>query len=77
MFSSATLRVQAVLSYGWRLSASNYDSNGYVNRSTVFRMQSKTRGSFSKGKDQPGKVASPALGKVNRENEYFPVLVCA
>ena len=28
-------------------------------------------------KDQPGKVASPARGQLNRENEYFPVLVRA
>ena len=32
---------------------------------------------FSKSKDQPGKVASPARGQLNRENEYFPLLVCA
>ena len=25
--------------------------------------------------DQPGKVANPARGKLNRENEYFPVRV--
>ena len=28
-------------------------------------------------KDQPGKVANPARGQLNRENEYFPVLVRA
>ena len=28
---------------------------------------------YSKGKDQPGKVANPARGQLNRENEYFPV----
>ena len=27
--------------------------------------------------DQPGKVANPARGQLNRENEYFPVPVCA
>ena len=27
---------------------------------------------YSKGKDQPGKVASPARGQLNREDEYFP-----
>ena len=27
---------------------------------------------FSKSKDQPGKIASPARGQLNRENEYFP-----
>ena len=32
---------------------------------------------YSKGKDQPGKVASPGRGQLNRENEYFPVPVCA
>ena len=32
----------------------------------------------SKGKDQPGKVANPARGQLNREeNEYFPVPVRA
>ena len=33
--------------------------------------------SYSKGKDQPGKVASPARGQLNRKNEYFPVPVRA
>ena len=28
---------------------------------------------YSKSKDQPGKVANPARGQLNRENEYFPV----
>ena len=27
--------------------------------------------------DQPDKVANPARGQLNRENEYFPVLVRA
>ena len=31
----------------------------------------------SKSKEQPGKVANPALGQLNRENEYFPVPVRA
>ena len=31
---------------------------------------------YSKGKDQPGKVANPARGQLNRENAFFPVLVC-
>ena len=30
---------------------------------------------YSKSKDQPGKVANPARGQLNRENEYFPVPV--
>ena len=30
---------------------------------------------YSKGMDQPGKVASPARGQLNRKNEYFPVRV--
>ena len=29
----------------------------------------------SKGKDQPGKVANPARGQLNRENYFFPVPV--
>ena len=32
---------------------------------------------YSKGKDQPGKVANPARGQLNRENEFFPVPVHA
>ena len=28
-------------------------------------------------KDQPGKVSNPALGQLNREDEYFPVPVRA
>ena len=32
---------------------------------------------YSKSKDQPGKVANPARGQLNREKEYFPVPVCA
>ena len=28
---------------------------------------------FSKSMDQPGKVANPARGQLDRENEYFPV----
>ena len=32
---------------------------------------------YSKGKDQPGKVANPARGQLDRENEFFPVPVRA
>ena len=32
---------------------------------------------YSKSKDQPGKVANPARGQLNRENEYLPVPVRA
>ena len=32
---------------------------------------------YSKGMDQPGKVANPARGQLNRKNEYFPVPVRA
>ena len=32
---------------------------------------------YSKSKDQPGKVANPARGQLNRKNEYFPVPVHA
>ena len=32
---------------------------------------------FSKNQDQPGKVASPARGQLNRENENFLLLLCA
>ena len=30
---------------------------------------------YSKSMDQPDKVANPARGQLNRENEYFPVPV--
>ena len=29
---------------------------------------------YSKSKDQPGKVANPARGQLNRENEYHEVV---
>ena len=32
---------------------------------------------YSKSMDQPGKVANPARGQLNRENEYFAVRVHA
>ena len=32
---------------------------------------------YSKVNDPPGKVANPARGQLNRENEYFPVPVRA
>ena len=32
---------------------------------------------YSKSMDQPGKVACPACGQLNRKNEYFPVRVRA
>ena len=32
---------------------------------------------YSKSMGQPGKVASPAHGQLNRKNEYFPVRVRA
>ena len=32
---------------------------------------------YSKSKDQAGKVANPVRGQLNRENEYFPVRVRA
>ena len=31
----------------------------------------------SKGKDQPGKVANPTCGQLNRDNAFFPVPVRA
>ena len=30
---------------------------------------------YSKGKDQPGEVANPARGQLNRANDIFPVPV--
>ena len=32
---------------------------------------------YSKSMDQPGKVANPARGQLNRGNRYFPVRVRA
>ena len=32
---------------------------------------------YSKGEDQPGKVANPTRGQLSRENLYFPVPVRA
>ena len=32
---------------------------------------------ISKSMDQPGKVANPARGQLNRENEYFHIHVRA
>ena len=32
---------------------------------------------YSRSKDQPGKVANPARGQLNREKGYFPVPVRA
>ena len=43
-------------------------------RQTVCCMYGHT---YSKSFDQPGKVANPASGQLNRENEYFPVRVHA
>ena len=32
---------------------------------------------YRKNMDQPGKVANPARGQVNKENKHFLVRVCA
>ena len=32
---------------------------------------------YSKSMDQPSKVANPARGQLNKENQYFPVRVRA
>ena len=32
---------------------------------------------YSKSMDQPGKVANPACGQLNRENVFFPVRIRA
>ena len=32
---------------------------------------------YNKGKDQPDKIANPASGQLNRENDFFPVAVRA
>ena len=45
-----------------------------ISLSTFVRIYSDT---YSKSMDQPGKVANPARGQLNRENEHFPVRVQA
>ena len=32
---------------------------------------------YSKSRDRPGKIANPASGQLNMENEYLPFLVRA
>ena len=32
---------------------------------------------YSRSKDQPGEATNSARGQLDRENEYFPVPVCA
>ena len=46
---------------------SDFHSNNYMYVCIVI--------TFSKGDDQPVKVANPARGQLNRENEHFPVPV--
>ena len=50
-------------------------TQGYYHRgtrlNTMYGMYSST---YSKSMDQPGKVASPARGQLNRKNEYFAVV---
>ena len=45
----------------------------------IFRSVCVYGRTYSKSMDQPGKVkvANPALGQLDRENEYFPVRVRA
>ena len=47
--------------------------NGY----TIFRGCMMYGHTYSESMDQPSKVANPARGRLNRENEYFPVPVRA
>ena len=35
--------------------------------------QTRQGHTYSKNMDHPGKVAKPARGQLNRENEYFPL----
>ena len=50
-------------------------TQGYYHRgtrlNTMYGMYSNT---YSKSMNQPGKVASPARGQLNRKNEYFAVV---
>ena len=43
----------------------------------LLRMSGHIYYSEKSNMDQPGKVASPARGQLNRKNEYFPVRVRA
>ena len=54
------------------------DQAGFLTSAYV-RIQSINQSikSNSESMDQPGKVANPARGQLNRENEYFPLPVCA
>ena len=46
-----------------------YNSSSYITYSIATHI--------AKSMDQPGKVANPARGQLNRENKYFPIRVRA
>ena len=45
-----------------------------THKANTVRMYDHT---YSRSINQPGKVANPARGQLNRENQYFPVRVRA
>ena len=58
-------------------------SSGYDTAAVVIVINVRCQGTsirtlyghtYSKGKDQPGKIANPARGQLNRENEYCNTL---
>ena len=60
----------------------NEDCRPSLSFSPNLREKDATTGSmyshaYRKSKDQPGKVANPAHGQLNRGNEYFPIRVRA
>ena len=41
----------------------------------TLNVRNNNSNTYSKSMDQPGKVANPARGQLNKEDEYFPVPV--
>ena len=79
MFNFCTIFLYAHLLFTTRASGSMSHPTAVVKyirtKSSFFGLS--TSPSYCKSRDQPGKVANPAGGHLNRENEYFPVLVRA
>ena len=58
-------------------SLSVFAPENLVSRVTTGRMVVLYGHAYSKSMDQPGKVANPARGQLNREKEYLPIRVRA
>ena len=54
----------------WKKNRAKTTTTKNVDRTIVMVLYGRTS---SKSMDQSGKVANPARGQLNRENEYFPV----